>query len=182
MSFLAEQLLEYCLPRRLEFKTVSKDKGLYDLMSNRVALPYLQYLQKRCLKNQLIKERPLSTEPDEMLLQYAFELLNLINSGCSFCRELYKFARYYAEEFPFMTDLNVILGMDLRESYNAMHSIVHRLWQRWDKLSLDFQSWLNGLVEEISQLNELMYVVFYNTYNYAELRSFLPNWIRLEPK
>lgn len=27
-----------------------------------------------------------------------------------------------------------------------------------------------------------MFIVFYNTYFYTELRNFLPNWIRYEPK
>lgn len=27
-----------------------------------------------------------------------------------------------------------------------------------------------------------MYIVYYNTYNYSELKSYLPNWVRLEPK
>jgi|JI6StandDraft_1071083.scaffolds.fasta_scaffold01169_15 hypothetical protein len=183
VEFLSSQLVEFVLPSRLQFKSSSsKDKGLYDLMSNRVGLPYLQYIQRRCLKSELVKRNPSPQETEEGLLTKAFELLNLINSGCSFCRELYKFARYYSEEYPFMTDLNVILGMDLRESYNSMHVIVYKLWQRWNTLSGEFQTWLNSLVEEINKLNELMFVVFYNTYNYSELRAYLPNWIRLEPK
>jgi len=113
IGFLTEELLEFALPAKLQFKSSSKEKGLYELMSNRVAVPYLQYIQRRCLKASLVRGAPPSDEPEE-LLQRSFELLNMINGGCCFCRELYKFARYYSEEYPFMTDLNVVLGMDLR--------------------------------------------------------------------
>lgn len=116
-------------------------------MSNRVTRPYLQYIQKRCMKSQLIKVNPPKTESDEDLLQRSFELINLLNAGCSFCKELYKFGRYYSEEYPFMLDLNIVLGMDLRQAYNALHVSIYRLWQRWNTLDPEFQSWLNSLIE-----------------------------------
>jgi hypothetical protein len=110
------------------------------------------------------------------------ELINLVNLGCGFARELYKFGRYYTGQYPFLIDLNVILGMDLRESYNSLHMSIYRLWKMWQTLPQPTQQLLNELIEDINRMNELMYVVFYNTYNYSELKYYLPNWIRLEQK
>jgi hypothetical protein len=72
------------------------------------------YIQKRALKASVVRVSVNKSTPHEELLEVSFELVNLINLGCSFCKEIYKFGRYYSEEYPFLSDLNTILGMDLR--------------------------------------------------------------------
>lgn len=77
-------------------KTNNTDDG-FDQLLDRVAQPYLMYIQKRALKAEIIKNVPCRTTPHLKLLEISFELVNLINLGCSFCREIYKFGRYYSQ-------------------------------------------------------------------------------------
>lgn len=108
--------------------------------------------------------------------------MNLINLGCSFSKEIYKFGRYYSEEYPFLSDLNTVLGMDLRECYATLRGCVSKLWGSFSSQNSKTQNILNALIDEINTTNEKLFIVFYNTYFYTELKHFLPNWIRYEPK
>lgn len=52
-----------------------------------------------------------------------------------------------------------------------------RLWNRFHLFNPKAQHILNALSDEISATNEMLFLVFYNTYFFTELQKYLPDWI-----
>lgn len=93
--------------------------------------------------------------------------MNIIRKGVSFIDIVFTIGRYLSKMHPFLVDFNVLIAKDTAHLYNTLKK---KITQEIAIQNADF----------LQDMNERLYMVFYNCYFNKFVSKLAPNWINTE--
>ena len=109
-----------------------------------------------------------------------WKLLNMCKSLAPFRQVLTHIGRYYLSESKYIVDFLEAITKDIFYFYRTIEQHVAKALEGFSKMDQLQMENIIGIVEELPDLNEALYEIFYGRYFYKLIRNVRsPKWINL---